>query len=286
MTIRPFDLYLPQTKRSGAVFASPHSGREYSPRFLEAAQLDPHVLRSSEDAWVDQLIAAAPDLGVPVLAARVPRAFVDLNRGAEELDPALIAGIRRGPHNPRVSSGLGVIPRVVSGGRVIYRGRIPVEEAHWRLAQYWHPYHQMLRDLLESQRAQFGQVILIDCHSMPHEAIEAHSRQQGALAEVVLGDRFGAAAGAEVVDTIEQVFREAGLRVARNTPFAGAYISKEYGRPGLGQHVVQIELDRSLYMDEASLVRHSGFDRMQAVMTQVIEAVVELGRPQMPLAAE
>lgn len=286
MHSRAYDLFLPKARLSGAVFASPHSGREYSEDFLSAAVLDPHVLRSSEDAFVDELIAAAPDLGVPALTARMPRAYVDLNRGMDELDPALIHGVRRGAHNPRVTSGLGVIPRVVANGRAIYRGRLPIEEAERRLRLAWHPYHGALQGLLDSQRVQFGRAILIDCHSMPHEAIESHARQLGCLPEVVLGDRFGASCAPEIIDTVEAVFRDEGLRVTRNTPFAGAFISKQYGRPARSQHVVQVELDRSLYMDEATLVRHDGFERIRSIMTRLIREVAGLARPQVPLAAE
>lgn len=286
MQPRPFDLIQPDATTSGAVFASPHSGREYDSAFLAATELDPHALRSSEDAWVDELIAAAPEYGVPILAARTPRAYVDLNRAVDELDPALIQGVRRGAHNPRVISGLGVIPRVVSNGRAIYRGRLPMEEARRRLVHHWHPYHQTLQALLDRQVQQFGRAILIDCHSMPHEAIEGHARQLDAVPQVVLGDRFGASCAPEVIEAVETVFGESGLRVVRNTPFAGAYISKQYGRPARSQHAVQIEVDRSLYMDERSLVRHDGFDRLQEIMTRLIGEVAQLARPQMPLAAE
>lgn len=286
MSSQTYDLILPKSRLSGAVFASPHSGRDYSAAFLQASQLDPHVLRSSEDAYVDDLISAAPECGVPLLTARAPRAYVDLNRGTDEMDPALIAGIRRGAHNPRVTSGLGVIPRVVANGRAIYRGRLPMEHAQQRLEEAWHPYHDALQDLLDSQLDMFGRTILIDCHSMPHEAIESHARQLGALPDVVLGDRFGASCAPDVIATIESVFVDEGLRVVRNTPFAGAYISKRYGRPARSQHVVQVELDRSLYMDEATLVRHDGFARIKHVMTRAIREVALLAQPQMPLAAE
>ncbi|MBE3639013.1 N-formylglutamate amidohydrolase [Mangrovicoccus algicola] len=281
-----FDLFLPEAPVSGAIFASPHSGRRYGEAFLDASVLDSHTLRSSEDAFVDKLIAAAPRLGVPLLVAHTPRAFVDLNRAADELDPALILGVRRQAHNPRVTSGLGVIPRVVAGGRPIYHGRIPMEEAQRRLGEHWHPYHQALQDLLAAQRAAFGRAILVDCHSMPHEAIEHHCTTMDRLPDVVLGDRFGASADPDVTAAIEAVFESEGLVVARNSPFAGAYISQRYGRPSSSQSVVQVELDRSLYMDERTLVPHEGFARITRVMTRLIETVSGIARPQMPLAAE
>lgn len=286
MTTLPYDLFEPENPSSGLIVASPHSGRDYPASFLQRADLDPHTLRSSEDAWVDRLVGAAPSLGAPLLAARSPRAFVDFNRSPDELDPSLIEGVRRLAHNPRVTSGLGVVPRVVAGGRAIYRGRIALAEAQARLDDHWRPYHTALAGLMKRQHARFGRAILIDCHSMPHEAIETHSQHLGRVPEVVLGDRFGTSADSDVMDALEEAFQAAGLAVARNTPFAGAFISQHYGRPALGQHVVQIEIDRALYMDEDTLVPHDGFDRIAGIMTRAIRAVAALGRPQMPLAAE
>jgi N-formylglutamate amidohydrolase len=285
----PFDAYRlnrPVRPLTPVIFSSPHSGRDYDPVFLGQSVLDMQAIRSSEDAFVDRLFATAPDHGAPLLAARAPRAFIDLNRAPDELDPAVIEGIARAPHNPRISSGLGVIPRVVAGGQAIYRGKLPLAEAEKRLKRYWHPYHDALRGLLEETLACFGEAVLIDCHSMPHEAIETHARPGRPLPEVVLGDRFGAAASAEVMDRIEAAFANAGLRVVRNAPFAGAYIAQTYGRPLRQQHVIQVEIDRALYMNEATIERRSDFAQFAAVMAAVVAEITTYGRANLPLAAE
>jgi N-formylglutamate amidohydrolase len=266
------------------IFASPHSGRDYPADFLARAMLDRQAIRSSEDAFVDRLFDSAPGLGAPLLAARAPRAFLDLNRAADELDPAVIDGIHRAPHNPRISSGLGVIPRVVAGGRPIYRGKLSLAEAESRITRFWHPYHQALAGLIEETRAAFGQAILIDCHSMPHEAIEAHSRPAQPRPEVVLGDRYGVAAGREVMERIEAAFAGAGLRVGRNAPFAGAYVAQAYGRPVRGVHVVQVEIDRALYLNESRVEPLPGFEAFRSCIEGV---VAEILRPSgLALAAE
>jgi len=244
------------------------------------------TLRSSEDAFVDQLFADAPRYGVPLLAARAPRAFLDLNRAVDELDPAVIDGVGHTPHNPRISSGLGVVPRVVAGGRAIYAGRIAQVDAEQRLTQFWHPYHNRLRKLMFDTTEIFGKAVLIDCHSMPHEAIEAHHRSHVTRPEVVLGDRFGVAAGSDVVQQLEAAFKDAGLRVARNTPFAGAYITQAYGRPTRGQHVVQVEIDRALYLDEARVEPSADFAEFQALISGVIAQITGANRQSLPLAAE
>lgn len=284
-----YDLFLPRRRDTATVFSSPHSGRDYPEGFVAQSPLERRVLRSSEDAFVDILFGAAPAHGAPLLASRAPRAWVDLNRAADELDPALVEDVARGALNPRVASGLGVIPRVVSGGRVIHPGRIPRAEAEARLAAAWHPYHTALQGLLLESRQAHGAALLIDCHSMPHEAIAAHCPPGQGCPEVVLGDRHGSACGAAVMAGVEAAFVRAGFRVARNTPFAGAYVSHAYGRPSIGQHVVQVEIDRSLYMDEAQVLPAPGFDAARRRLGQVVADLAALGRrlgPGMSLAAE
>lgn len=285
MTGKAFTLLMPEARTTSVVFAAPHSGRSYPPEFLENSNLDRVQIRSSEDAFVDELFAAAPECGAPFLVATMPRAYVDLNRSSDELDPALIREVPKSIGNPRVTSGLGVIPRVVANGRRIYRGKISREEAMARLANVWRPYHHQLRELLASSRALFGQAILVDCHSMPHEAIEAISHG-GPRPDVVLGDRFGAAADGEIVERIEAIIAGAGLTVARNAPFAGAFTAQNYGRPSRNQHVVQIEIDRALYMDEATVTRKENFAELQAVLRDVTAEIAAIGRPRRSLAAE
>ena len=286
MTSDAYRLIRPQRQETATIFSSPHSGSDYPAAFLGMTALDAHMIRSSEDAFVESLFDVAPLHGAPLLAARIPRSFIDLNRAADELDPAVIEGIARSAHNPRVSSGLGVIPRVVAGGRAIYRGKIALAEAEARITRYWHPYHAALRSLIDTTHAEFGEAILIDCHSMPHEAIETHARPGQPKPEVVLGDRFGAAAGYEVVERVEAAFANAGLRVVRNAPFAGAYIAQAYGRPSRRQHVVQIEIDRALYMNETRVEPLPGFAAFRELMAGVVAEIAGIGRSTLPLAAE
>jgi N-formylglutamate deformylase len=281
-----YEVVKPTRDASCVVFASPHSGRDYPWSFLRSSVLDEHAIRSSEDAFVDQFFDCAPEFGAAFIKAGAPRAFVDLNRACDELDPALIEGVRRKGHNPRISSGLGVIPRVVANGRAIYRGKLSREEAQRRIEQYWRPYHEMLQKLLDAAHQRHGQAVLIDCHSMPHEAMDSVAKSGVKRPDVVLGDRFGAAASGDVVDRVEAAFASVGFTVTRNTPFAGAYITQAYGRPGRGQHAVQVEIDRSLYMDEALIRPSAQFDEVQRLLGQVVAEVAQIGQGRVPLAAE
>lgn len=286
MSQSAFQLSLPNKRLSSVVFASPHSCATYPSTFVQQSVLDEHTIRSSEDAFVDKLFASAPEFGAPLLMAGAPRAYVDMNRSQDELDPSLIEGAKRQAHNPRVASGLGVIPRVVANGREIYRGKLPMAEAQHRIETYWRPYHSVLQGLLDEAKAEFGHAILIDCHSMPNEAMDGIARVSKHRPEIVLGDRFGAAASSEIVDRIESAFTSAGLKVVRNAPFAGAYVTQAYGRPSRRQHAVQVEIDRAIYMDERRIEPNKNYTNFQAILRQVISEIASIGGERAALAAE
>jgi N-formylglutamate deformylase len=268
------------------VFSSPHSGRDYTEPFLQDSLLDKLALRSSEDAFVDELFACAPALGAPLLCASAPRSFVDLNRSLDDLDPAMIKGVSRRAPNARVASGLGVIPRVVAEGRAIRTGKISYSDAVGRLDDYYRPYHARLQHLLDQTKESFGEALLLDCHSMPGEALSATRVKGAARPQIVLGDRFGATCAKHLVDQVEAAFKQEGFTVMRNTPFAGAFITQNYGRPATHQHAVQIEIDRSLYMDEATVTKNSAFDDVQVRLARVVKHICGAMGSRSELAAE
>ncbi|MDO5632061.1 MAG: N-formylglutamate amidohydrolase [Paracoccus sp. (in: a-proteobacteria)] len=269
----PFEMNVPGDWASGVIFGSPHSGDHYPDWFLAGTSLPRNVLRSSEDAFVDRLIASAPRHGAATLTARFPRCLVDLNRGADEIDPHIVRGVPRHPLNQRTLAGLGVIPRVVTQGRAIHDTPIDRTEADRRINQYWRPYHQALTSMICAAQARFGQAILIDMHSMPRDALNHLS---GARPDVVLGNRHGLSASTRISDIIAAAFNAEGWRVRRNAPFAGAYIASAYGRPAQNIHVVQVEIDRSLYMDETSITPLPGFSVFAARMNRVIRTLSRL----------
>lgn len=276
----------PAVQRAPVIVSSPHSGREYPPDLLRASRLDPLALRSSEDAFVDRLFAGAPALGVPLLCARLPRAYVDLNRSPDELDADIIEGVTPLHGNPHVAAGLGVIPGVVAGGQRIYRGKLSRDEARARLLRFWHPWHHALGDLLAETRARFGTALLLDCHSMPHSAIESQASACDPPPDIVLGDRHGASSSETMTARVEGALRDSGLRVIRNSPFAGAHIARAYGRPSHGVHVIQIEIDRALYMNEARITPRPDFNAFGARLHAALEIIVAGFRDGTRTAAE
>jgi N-formylglutamate deformylase len=276
----------PSAAPSRAVFSSPHSGRWYPSEFVRQTRLGPVELRASEDAFVDRLFGAAPRFGAPLLAAIAPRAYVDLNRGPEELDPSVIEGVRATGLNPRVAAGLGVIPRVVAEGAAIYPAKISRAEAAERLARCHAPYHDALAGLMRRARGLHGVAILYDCHSMPSDALRTAPRIRGRRPEIVLGDRFGAAAADWAAAHAQAAFEAAGFTVARNTPFAGGYITQRYGRPSQRWHAIQIEVDRGLYMDEKRIEPNAGFEALRAALEGVVAVLCAVDSDRTALAAE
>ena len=280
-----YEIRDPELLLSPVVLCSPHSGRDYSEAFLKSSVLDSREIRSSEDAYVDKLIDFIIEIGAPLLLAKAPRAFVDMNRSSDELDPALIEGVRSRGQNPRVNSGLGVIPRVVSKSRAIYRGKLTRAEADMRINNYWWPYHLAVSKLLARAERVFGYSLLVDMHSMPHEAIAYLDKVQEGT-QIVLGDRFGTSADFALVEMVETALAESGFCVSRNIPFAGAYITQNYGRPGQSRHVVQIEIDRSLYLDEGSVEISENFHDFRKKIGAALSKIVQYTMKEPALAAE
>ena len=284
------DCRLPERQTVPVVVASPHSGALYPAEFLAQAAVPLAALRRAEDAFVDQLFAAAPALGMPLLAARFPRSYVDANREPYELDPGMFEGPLPRPLNhrtTRVAAGLGMIPRVAASGEAIYRGRVPADEIEQRLETCWRPYLVALSMLVEQTYSLFGAALLIDAHSMPSSASGIGSRDR--RVDIVLGDNHGESCAPQLVECAERWLVAQGLRVQRNQPYAGGFTTQRYGRPSLGRHALQIEINRSLYMDEArheELPALAGVEQlMTGLLGQIGENALEMLLPR-PLAAE
>lgn len=257
--------------RRPVVFTSAHSGQHYPADFIAASRLALPGLRRSEDSFVDELFAQAPAHGAPLVVARYARAFCDPNREKWELDPTMFAQPLPDWVNKtsaRVAAGLGTIARVVASGESIYRHKLDFDEARLRIERCWQGFHSVLETEIAATRRQFGRCLLVDCHSMPGNSL---GRQ--AACDIVLGDLHGTSCTPQVVDIIEQTLIAAGLRVRRNDPYAGGYITRHYGHPRDGVSAVQIEIARPLYMDEARFSQNGGFERIQTAMTAVIAAV-------------
>ncbi|MEM8987722.1 MAG: N-formylglutamate amidohydrolase [Pseudomonadota bacterium] len=266
----------PEKLTSPAIFASPHSGRAYPTDLIEAARLDPLSLRRSEDGFVDEIFQDAPAAGSPLLCALFPRAYVDVNREAFELDPRMFADPLPSYVNSRstrVAAGLGAIPRIVAEGAEIYRRKLTFAEAKRRIQRCHTPYHAALTRLIDAAKTAFGGAIVIDCHSMPSCGGVGDGAGGPSAADIVLGDRYGGACAAAVTDLAEQTLSGLGYRVARNAPYAGGYTTSHYGKPDKGVNALQIEINRGLYMDESAMRLLPGFANVRADMRKLIDTL-------------
>ncbi|HEX8232783.1 MAG TPA: N-formylglutamate amidohydrolase [Caulobacteraceae bacterium] len=272
---RPFRLALPAegAARRPVIFASPHSGRFYPPDMAPAASLAASAIRRSEDALVDELLAAAPRHGFALICATYGRAYVDVNRAPDELDLAMFHDAPPGAgrtRTARVAAGLGSIPRLAGEGRAIYDRKLGWNEGQARLAAVHQPYHDALQELARSTLQAWGVAVLFDWHSMPSAAVKGAA---GPGPDFVLGDRFGASCAGAVTALVERELKAMGFAVARNAPYAGGFTTEAYGNASGGLHALQIEVNRRLYLDEATMLPHDGFKALAESLERLFRAL-------------
>jgi N-formylglutamate amidohydrolase len=253
--------------RNGPVILSvPHSGRHYSRDLLARSRLGQAALERLEDPLVDVLVQGAIDRGAAAVIARAPRALIDVNRSETELDPRAVEGRRGDAPTARARAGLGLIPTRLAGLGALWRMAVNETELAGRLNQVHRPYHQALAAMITASRATHDNVLLLDCHSMPPRA--------AGEPQIVIGDRHGTSAAADLISAAEAIARRRGFTVARNIPFAGGEVIARHGDPLHGVHALQIEVDRSTYCQRDLRRPGVGFDRV-ALLYETLS--VELG---------
>ncbi len=264
-----FDVLSPRAQTAPFVFSSPHSGQLYPPEFLAQTRLDPLTLRRSEDCYVDRLFQCVASEGAPLLSARFPRAYLDLNREPYELDPELVSEPLPAHANTmsiRVVGGLGTVARIVSDGENIYRSRLGLSHVMERIELLYFPFHAELNRLIDATRAAFGYAVLVDCHSMPSAAMTPGG---GPRPDVVIGDRFGAAADPRLSLLVRDQFQKRGFKVQMNRPYAGGFITEHHGRPARSVHALQLEINRGLYLHEPTFTETARYDALQAALQEI-----------------
>jgi N-formylglutamate amidohydrolase len=272
-------IHAPAAQTVPVIFCSPHSGTDYAESFRRASRLDFATLRKSEDSYVDVLFGDAPATGAPLLCALFPRAYVDPNREPFELDQAMFD--ERLPDyvntaSPRVAAGLGTIAKVVCNGAEIYRRKLRWSEALERIDTYYRPYHAALTELVEQTKRRFGYAVLIDCHSMPSVGGPMDRDPGARRVDFVLGDAYGAACHPALTLAAEAKLRSFGYAVHRNMPYAGGYTTRHYGDPARRQHALQIEINRTLYMDEDTYARRATFAAVKAHLSELVAHLAAL----------
>jgi N-formylglutamate amidohydrolase len=252
----------------------PHAGRDYPPELLDALRLPPAALVRLEDRYADALTRRCVALGYPVIMARRARAWIDLNRDEEDIDAEMVQGALRSDYpTPGVKQrgGLGLIPRRLSGEGELWKRQFTLDEVQHRILSFHRPYHEAVADVLEQMRRRFSVAILLDLHSMP----PIRGAASGPAPQFVVGDRFGKSAASRYAELLITQLQAHGFNVALNHPYAGAYILRRHARPCANIHAIQLEVDRSLYLDPD--LRHPGvgFDRMDTMISALVSALVD-----------
>lgn len=279
MTQHPKPVIHAPRSRLPVMLSVPHAGRDYDALVLARAAQGQRALESLEDPLVDRLMWRTLAAGIGGVVQPVPRAVIDCNRNPDEVDPAAIRQIAPMPVGPRATHGLGIIASRTRRHGTLWRQPIERDEFQRRLDTVYWPYHRAIEQMMDKLAIEHGQVLLVDCHSMP-------VRPRGE-ATIVIGDRYGTSAAGWLSDAAAKGFRDAGLNVAMNKPYAGGAISERHGRPAEGRYALQVEIDRSLYLESDMRTPAAGFDRMASILATVIAGLGEqLAADRWDLAAE
>lgn len=281
-----FDRYGAQAGKGGVIFSVPHAGRAYSAALLARSRVQLSVLQRLEDRHADLLVHDAIAQGFPVLVARAPRAFIDLNRHEREIDPASVRGAPHGHGfvaSAKLRGGLGLIPQRLPGVGDLWTGPLEWADVEQRVESCHRPYHAAIAALMRETRDRHGHAILIDVHSMPPLPPTEDRRRP----QIVVGDRFGRSAAPRLSALVADLCAGRGLAVAQNHPYAGHYLVERHGRPEREMHALQIEIDRSLYLDIARDRITPGLAMMAALIADIGAALAdELPGEGYALAAE
>ena len=266
----------PQGAPVPLILDSPHSGSVYPETFDH--RIDRMTLRRSEDAHVEELFADAPNHGATLLHALFPRCYIDPNRAADDIDLGLIDGTWPHPVRPTTKTrdrGVGLIWRDMKAFGPVYARKLTVDDVAARIETYWQPYHDTLSALIDAAHGHWGQVLHLNCHSMA--SMGDRTTEDGAVArpDFVISDREGRTAAPDILAAVLDPLKSEGYSVAINDPYKGFELVRKHGRPAEGRHSVQIEINRALYMDEATLSKTPGFFRVKRTLSGLGAALAE-----------
>ncbi|ANY19892.1 N-formylglutamate amidohydrolase [Tsuneonella dongtanensis] len=288
-----FTLRRPAGAPIPVLIAAPHGGKTYPPQLIERMRDAEFAALRLEDRHVDRLAdAVASATGAALLVANAPRAMLDLNRATDDMDWSMVAegapnGVRHSAANRRARSGLGLVPRRLTGLGEIWKNRLDREELEARIAGVHAPYHAALAGALEDLRDRWGAVLLIDLHSMPPLATRPGEQRPG---EFVIGDRFGASCQHRLVRSAFAFFERHDRVALHNRPYAGGYVLDRHALPARGIHALQIEVCRTSYLDARFAEpsgRFAGVARTLAGLVRALASeVADMGGARLPLAAE
>lgn len=264
MSLQPYIIVEPTAPKTPLIVDSPHSGRIYPADFNYSCPLP--LLRQAEDSYVDELVAVASEAGATLVTAEFPRSYIDVNRAENDIDPAILAEAWPDVLKPseRTLLGLGLVRRLCKSNVPVYAKPLSVAEVKQRIEKFYRPYHAALDSVIKQCVAEFGECYFVNAHSMPGQNFENRLLRRP---DFVLGDRDGTSCDVAFTRYAQTILQDLGYSVALNDPYKGVEIVRRYGQPQKGQHVVQLEINRRLYMNEQTLEKTEGFAQLQKNLT-------------------
>ena len=267
------ELTVPETAATPVLVEVPHSGLQVPPEVEPEIEATPLAVLRDSDIYVDQLYERAPNQGATLLVSRVSRYVVDLNRGPDEVDSAAVPRHPKARHIPA----RGVVWRARTDGTPLLRAPLTIDQFAKRIELYYKPYHQKLREVAARMREEHGHVVILAAHSMPSAGRRVFGGREVRRADIVPGTRGRSTADGRIIDLVDAHFRGAGLSVKHDEPYRGGWTTSSYGAPKRGQHAIQIELNRALYVnEETSEIKKGDFAQLQAVLDQLVSKLGEL----------
>jgi N-formylglutamate amidohydrolase len=276
----PFTLYHTDTLRTPVLVSVPHAGRDYPPELLRNLRVSPPELLRLEDRYADRLVQPAIAAGCSAIVAHRARAWLDLNRAEHDIDSGMFTGIIGNENvvqSSKARGGLGLFPRRLQACGELWKQPMVWADGQQRINDVHRPYHQSIADVLAAMRAKFGVAILLDVHSMPPLPLVAATQP---MPRIVVGDRFGRSAATVYAELILGRATQTGLAAALNAPYSGDYILHRHGDPARGIHAVQLEIDRSLYLDAELREPSDGLKTAAQLVQCVVSDLIDKGLAQ------
>ncbi len=233
------------------IISVPHSGEKIPEETPWLNGLDETVLMCDVDRFVDRLyLPVLNELKIPNVVAEWHRYAADLNRLDKDIDEMSVAGgespgafpVGMGVHWAETTIGDRLMPKPMSVG------------LHQKIIKSYHaPFHSKLEQLFSEIKSRgHSKVYHLDAHSMPSKGTKKHRDPGENRDEIVISDVDGQSCESEFKELVISSFSAAGFKVGYNWPYKGGRVTQIYGQPGNGQHSIQVELNRGLYMDEGT----------------------------------
>tara|TARA_Y100000817_G_C16769390_1_gene505391 strand:- start:67 stop:951 length:885 start_codon:yes stop_codon:yes gene_type:complete len=268
------------------ILTSPHSGKKTTKQIEGKIKKTPNNYLPMEDMFVNDISLELDKSGCSILQSNISRIVIDLNREENELDPSFISDppehINFNITN-KSRSGIGLVPTHNVKGEKIYKKNLLWEDVHYRISNYYLPWHKLLRDEINRLLKIFGHVFVIDLHSMPSSNYNLISQD----VDFVIGNNFDNSSSKYARQILAKHIESSGYKILFNNPYSGGFITKNYSSPKKNVQCIQIEINKKLYMDEKEFIKNKNFEEFSKDLKVILECFFnDISYSQRKFAAE